>query len=182
MLARIDDVTVGYRSGKIPESELDFALGNLAREIHFYFDSFDSDKLIDGNNNNQGIEDDGQEANARCLETWLKDRWRIKEDMLSKFYDQEESGKQEFNERYQSLYDTDPSVSSFIYIYPIYWTLSTLLVIYMAYHYFLFKIYLSLAFMFYFVFIQLMNKELDHAIIDSDKSQISSSSQVKKED
>ena len=41
----VQDVTIAYRGGKIPENESDFLFGNLPHEIHFYLDKFDSNLL-----------------------------------------------------------------------------------------------------------------------------------------
>ena len=61
----IQDVTVGYRGGKMPENESDFLFGNLPHEIHFYVDKFDVSLL--------------KKSDNKILENWLNDRWWKKE-------------------------------------------------------------------------------------------------------
>ncbi len=75
MIDCVQDVTVGYRGGKIPENESDFLFGNLPNEIHFYVDKFDSNLLMETNDSNESSKNE-------CLEKWLNERWLRKEAFL----------------------------------------------------------------------------------------------------
>ena len=70
----VQDVTIAYRGGKIPENESDFLYGNLPDEIHFYLDKFDSNLLIKG-----------ESPYATLLENWINERWNIKENFLKEY-------------------------------------------------------------------------------------------------
>ena len=76
----VQDVTIAYRGGYIPENELDFINGKLPKEIHFYIKRFTIDDVLNSNNNIQGL----TLLNDVILEDWLKDRWRKKDDFLKK--------------------------------------------------------------------------------------------------
>lgn len=72
----IDDVTVAYRGGKIPENETDFLNGNLPEEIHFYLDRFGCENILSNKN--------PDEDDAKCIENWLNQRWKQKESFLQR--------------------------------------------------------------------------------------------------
>ena len=71
MLDAIIDVTIAYPH-RIPQNESDIMSGNFPSEIHFYAKSF-PDKTIPEN------KDD--------LDIWCINRWKLKEDFLSNFYE-----------------------------------------------------------------------------------------------
>ena len=77
----VQDVTVAYRGGFIPESEKDFITGKLPHEIHFYIERFDAKSLL---NNNEDDSEEGQVQRNKLLESWLNERWRKKEKFLAK--------------------------------------------------------------------------------------------------
>lgn len=77
MIDSVHDVTVAYRNGEIPESELMFLNGALPDEIHFYLDTF---HLSDIFKSEQQV-DDNQE-----LENWLNERWSHKERFLKWYW------------------------------------------------------------------------------------------------
>ncbi len=71
----IQDVTVAYKGGNIPETEKDFISAKLPEEIHFFIDKFDCKALFD--------ETEGENRNEK-IENWLNERWRKKEEFLNK--------------------------------------------------------------------------------------------------
>lgn len=100
----IQDVTIAYNGGKVPESEFDFLKGHLPREIHFYVDKFSLKEILaapveqlepiavtsnhnhnhnhnDINGNQKNIDDERQN---KILEAWLYKRWSEKEAFLKK--------------------------------------------------------------------------------------------------
>ena len=80
-------VTVAYRGGKMPVTELDFLKGNLPHEIHFYTDKFDSNSLfktIDINENVNDLSTDLTENKKKILEEWVHQRWTVKEEFLKR--------------------------------------------------------------------------------------------------
>lgn len=82
----VNDVSIAYKGGKVPENELDLIRGNLPREIHFYLDDFDmrnvlNDNLYDNNNNK---EHSSSNHHKKILEDWLVKRWQIKEHLLTR--------------------------------------------------------------------------------------------------
>jgi hypothetical protein len=191
MINHIDDVTVAYDGGAIPRKEVDFVLGNLPKNIHFYMDTYECEKLLcDGNDNNNNQSDELESRNKR-LEVWLKERWQVKENFLVSFYAHKDTaslnsnepltGKPDaeqnpFDRDFQSLYETE-QVSQFhsnlIFVYPVYWLVSMTLVCYLVYTYLLFKLYIMAAFLFFFVYCQLMGKQLDNYVVDTGRPHVS---------
>lgn len=185
----IEDVTVAYNGGQVPESEFDFLKGRLPREIHFYVDRFQlkdvlaepkelsaaaatsshnnhANNNINNNHNNvdhnkNGIVDDKQN---KILEAWLNKRWAEKEAFLKKFYETERA--ENVIEGFESQYETwdAPERLRKLIAYPIYWTLSTLLMIYLFYQYMLVKLLFVVSMLFY-ASTQLMGYELDELIM-----------------
>ena len=191
MVNHIDDVTVAYAGGKIPEKEIDLLNGNLPHEIHFFVDTFECGKIFEPNKQSESGQI-AEEENDKALETWLKDRWRVKESMLVSFYESRaESADQskkatDFNEKYQSLYETQslsPVKAGLIYFFPVFWLSTMLIVSYLVYSFFIYKIYFISAFLFYFVYIQLIGKHLDHWIVsklDTEVETVSAATSVSK--
>jgi len=70
-LQSIVDITVGY-IGDIPQNERDLAAGRWPSEVHFDVKMFSVNELP--------IHDKHQ------MEQWLQERWRLKEDLLTDFY------------------------------------------------------------------------------------------------
>jgi hypothetical protein len=186
MINHIDDVTVAYDGGVIPRKEIDFLTGDLPSNIHFYMDTFECEKILLDKNASTSEGGDGQdkEQTNKALEVWLKERWRIKESMLVSFYKNKETCKfnkgnnngsgsteeNEFDRNFQSLYETQNASqfkSNLIYAYPAYWLVTMIGVSYLIYTYLLFKLYIMSAFLFFFVYVQLMGKHFDHWIVDS---------------
>ena len=175
MLNHIDDVTVAYDGGVIPKTEVDLPLGNLPANIHFYMDTYDSEKLAGGGDGGE----DGADARDKRLEAWLKDRWCVKEAMLVSFYANKASARLDsanlnaenaFDRNYQALYETqhEPHLrSGMAYFYPAYWLGTMAIVCYLTYTYLLFKLYIMAAFLFFFGYCQLMGKHFDHWVVDS---------------
>lgn len=78
----IQDITIAYRGGIIPENEIDFLNGNLPHEIHFYIDKFDCDAIL----KNVDLSEDGDNSKRnKALEDWLNERWTKKEAFLKKY-------------------------------------------------------------------------------------------------
>lgn len=70
-LQSIVDITIAY-TGTIPQNESDIAAGRWPDEIHFDVKMFSANDLP--------LHDRHQ------MEQWLQDRWRVKEDLLTDFY------------------------------------------------------------------------------------------------
>ena len=64
----VQDVTIAYRGGTIPENESDFLFANLPHEIHFYSEKFDANRIA-----------------ADQPEHWLNERWSRKEKFLTEY-------------------------------------------------------------------------------------------------
>ena len=71
MIDGVHDVTVAYRGGEIPETELKFLNGSLPEEIHFYLDKYHLDEIFEPN-----------QIDNKTLENWLNERWKSKEYFL----------------------------------------------------------------------------------------------------
>jgi len=71
MVNCIQDVTVAYKGGAIPQTELLFLKGNSPDEIHFYVDKFRIDEVLAG----------GEHSEAE----WLNERWLLKEKVLTRW-------------------------------------------------------------------------------------------------
>ena len=75
----VQDVTVAYRGGKMPENESDFLFGNLPDEIHFYVEKFNSNLKIEQKAKEINVDEN---TTKRKLENWLIERWNKKEVFL----------------------------------------------------------------------------------------------------
>lgn len=82
-LQSVVDITVAY-TGNIPQNERDIAAGRWPDEIHFDVKMFSVDELP--------INDEHQ------MEYWLQERWKVKEDILTDFYQHNK-----FSHQYRSL-------------------------------------------------------------------------------
>lgn len=82
-LQSVVDITVAY-TGNIPQNESDIAAGRWPDEIHFDVKMFPVNTLP--------VHDEHQ------MEQWLQERWRLKEDLLTDFYQHNK-----FKHRYTTL-------------------------------------------------------------------------------
>ena len=82
-LQSVADITVAY-TGNIPQNERDIAAGKWPNEIHFDVKMFAINELP--------VRDEHQ------MEQWLQERWRIKEELLTDFYQHHK-----FNHPYKTL-------------------------------------------------------------------------------
>jgi len=192
----IQDVTVAYHGGKVPESEFEFLKGNLPKEIHFYIDKFELNSVLkeeanndaetipynhnshsyQNNNHNHnhhhhnghanGV--DGNEKDGKILEKWLFKRWHEKEIFLKNFYasNRPDGASERFESRYETLERVDQL--PFLVFYPVYWSLSSLLMIYLCYHYLFFKLFFVVSFGFYAIN-QYYGSGLDDLILGTSK-------------
>ncbi|XP_069684774.1 lysocardiolipin acyltransferase 1-like isoform X2 [Periplaneta americana] len=69
-LDAVYDITVGYPRTR-PQAEIDIMKGNFPEEVHFTITRFSSSSLPSGEEE---------------LKDWLANRWKIKEQILTKFY------------------------------------------------------------------------------------------------
>ncbi|KAH0539787.1 lysocardiolipin acyltransferase 1-like [Cotesia glomerata] len=69
-LDAVYDLTIGYPDF-VPQSEIDLVTGKIPKEVHFYVTRIPSAQVPD--------DEEG-------LRHWLDERWRIKEQLLKKFY------------------------------------------------------------------------------------------------
>ena len=90
----IQDVSVAYRGGTIPENEAHFLNGQLPNEIHFFIDTFqiksilavDEAAMADAEKSDDpSIVTKTAEARDETLKAWLNERWNAKEKLLEKF-------------------------------------------------------------------------------------------------
>ncbi len=70
MVNCVQDVTVAYKGGAIPQTELLFLQGNSPDEIHFYVDKFRVDEVLAGGDRTEAV--------------WLTERWQKKEAVLNR--------------------------------------------------------------------------------------------------
>ena len=182
MIDCVQDVTVAYRGGHVPENELKFVKGHLPDEIHFFLESFGCEQIAA----HSGPATLSQIAD-KYLESWLLDRWSKKEDFLKLFYAsnaandaESSSSNSSFEAVYGSQYDLVPNDrDSILILYPLYWLASTALMFYLIYSYFLVKLFFVVSFLFYFL-IQVRGNGLDNLImnlssahkVDEDKTKL----------
>lgn len=83
ILDSVQDVTVGYKGeGKcIPQTELDFLMGTLPEEIHFYIDNFGLQEVLPVENSSDSEDGSGRKE---ALASWLNIRWKRKESLLKR--------------------------------------------------------------------------------------------------
>lgn len=146
MLGCVHDVTVAYR-GTYPTNEKKFLMGELPEEIHFYIDKFSV-----------------AEVNAVGKEKWLNDRWKLKEQVLTDFYENRDELKK-FEENYEEYNSIDRPV---LYFYPIFWAFNVMLGLYMVYQYAWVRVFLSLSLAF-FIYVQMFTKGLQDLIMNGVK-------------
>ena len=166
MIDRVQDVTVAYRGGQVPENELKFVKGHLPDEIHFFVESFSCEQIA------------AHSASAtsadKNLESWLTDRWSKKEAFLKAFYAQASSSSSSsspsnaetsFDSVYASQFDlvqNDRRV--FLLLYPLYWLVTISLLFYVVYHYFLIRAFYGMLLLFY-IFVHVTSNNLDEMVM-----------------
>ena len=113
MMDTIYDVTVGYPH-ICPEGELDVLMGNMPEEVHFHIERIDASILP---------------TSEDALQDWCRQRWRLKEQKLKKFYQEKR-----FEET--PLYSTDGQVEQktnmTLKVAFIYWTVFIAVTIYLV--------------------------------------------------
>lgn len=110
-LYSIVDITVAY-VGTIPQNERDIAAGQWPSEIHFDVKMFSTHELP--------VHDEYQ------MEQWLQERWRLKEELLTDFYQHNK-----FKHRYTTL-PQDQCFSHLLMIL-ITWSVFNLFVLYLMF-------------------------------------------------
>ena len=164
MIDCVQDVTVAYRGGQIPENELKFIKGHLPDEIHFFIESFSCEQIAAHSGGELTTSAD------KNLENWLVDRWSKKEAFLQSFYAQSASSSSSSSTSFESVYASQFDLVKnekdvLLSLYPIYWLASTILMIYLIYSYFLVKLFFILSFLFYLL-VQVKGNGLDNLIMN----------------
>lgn len=177
MIDCVQDVTVAYRGGQIPENEPKFMKGHLPDEIHFFIESFSCEQIA-AHSSSGGDQSNTKIAADKNLENWLVDRWAKKESFLQSFYAQtsppsagdgpSSTSSSSFESVYASKFDLvvkSDKENLILFVYPIYWLASTILMIYLIYSYFLVKLFFVVSFLFYFL-VQVKGNGLDNLIMN----------------
>lgn len=155
----VQDVTVAYR-GCIPESEMAFLSNKLPREIHFYIEKFDTKEIV------QGCDDNISETRDKLIESWLNDRWKRKEEFLKKFYSNDD-GFESIQSTYETIEQTNYE-SIYLYVYPIYWVSSLVVLFYFLYNFLIVRIFFLSASAIY-TYLQFFGNGIDNFIMNTSR-------------
>ena len=130
MLESVVDITIAYPHS-IPQKESDIVRGNFPSEIHLYIDTFPKEDIPD---------------NKDDLDRWCTNRWKIKEEFLSNFY--EKKTVPDYQER-EHLCNED-LITSIIFVTFALWTFLEILFFLVLWYFPILWLYIIICTIFYY--------------------------------